>query len=299
MPASLTHRLKQIVPPQGKQWAGYGLRSAGRLTAAVRPLPDFLIVGTKRGGTTSLWNWLLQHPGVLPMFPSAENLKSPHYFYWHYHRGPNWYRSHFASTPARAVAARRGRGPAVTGEASPNYLYDPRVPGRAGALLPQAKIVILLRDPVERAYSHYKERVRAGVEFLSWEEALTAEPYRLAGELDRMSADPLYYSRPMDYYSYRDRGVYRPQVERWLAQYPAESVLIVRSEDLYQEPGRTFLTVTDFLGLRPVPLLDPKRFNYKKAAKMLDQTRAELSAYFEPHNAGLEELLGRSFGWTA
>jgi hypothetical protein len=114
-----------------------------------------------------------------------------------------------------------------------------------------------------------------------------------------MSADPLYYSRPMDYYSYRDRGVYRPQVERWLAQYPAESVLIVRSEDLYQEPGRTFLTVTDFLGLRPVPLLDPKRFNYKKAAKMLDQTRAELSAYFEPHNAGLEELLGRSFGWTA
>src|SRR4051812_15385053 len=141
--SSITKLLKQAVPPGGKQLAGTSLRSVGQLTATLRPLPDFLIVGTKRGGTTSLWNWLLQHPGMLPMFPSPENLKSPHYFYWHYDKGPNWYRSHFATAATRAMVSRRIQGPVATGEASPNYLYDPRVPGRVRELLPEVKIIIL------------------------------------------------------------------------------------------------------------------------------------------------------------
>ncbi len=108
-----------MLPESGKTVVRSGLRGWGRVTAGVRPLPDFLIIGTKRGGTTSLWNYLLNHPGVLPMFPAPLNIKSPHYFYWHYAKGPNWYRSHFASTPTRVALSRFRGTPTRTGEASP------------------------------------------------------------------------------------------------------------------------------------------------------------------------------------
>ena len=296
MPASTSALLKRVVPAGGKEAAGAALRAWGRATAALRPLPDFLIVGTKRGGTTSLWNYLLQHPGVLPMFPSAANRKSPHYFYWHYDRGPGWYRSHFATGATRLAASRRTGGPVVTGEASPNYLYDPRVPSRVAELMPAATIVVLLRDPVERAYSHYKERTREGVEKLSFEEALAAEPGRLAGEVERMEDDPYYYSRPRDWYAYRDRGLYLPQLQGWLKYFP--SALVLRSEDLYADPAAITRQVTDRLGLEPAPLREATRFNYRPAKGMPAAARAELSAFYAPHNRALADYLGRDLGWT-
>lgn len=291
--------LKKAVPARGKHVAEQGLRGWGMITAPLRPLPDFLIVGTKRGGTTSMWNYLLAHPGVLPMFPGAKNLKSPHFFYWHYDRGVNWYRSHFASAPVRSIAERRLGGPVRTGEASPNYLYDPRVPARVRELMPETKIIVMLRDPVERAYSHYKERVRAGVEHLSLEDALDAEPDRLAGEAERMDADRTYYSRPYDYYAYRDRGVYEPQVRRWLASFPPESLLFIRSEDFYADPAAVYGEVTNFLGLSQHPLRSAKKFNYMPAASMPASAREELTRFYAPHNERLEALLGRRFGWSA
>jgi len=292
-----TSVLKRVLPEQGKTALTGGLRSWGRLTAGARPLPDFLVIGTKRGGTTSLWNYLLSHPGVLPMFPSPLNIKSPHYFYWHYAAGPLWYRSHFASTPTRTVLGRLRRTPIRTGEASPNYLYDPRVAPRVAELLPAARVIMLLRDPVERAYSHYKERVRAGVEDLSFEDALAAEPDRLAGEAEKMAADPYYYSRPYDYYAYRDRGVYAPQIRRWQEHVPADRLLITRSEDFYDDPAAVYTQVTDFLGLPRRPLANARRYNYHAASGMAEKTRDELREFFTGPVAEVEKLLERDLGW--
>ncbi|GAB3245025.1 sulfotransferase [Kineosporia babensis] len=289
--------IKRVLPDSGKNVVRNGLRGWGRATAGLRPLPDFLVIGTKRGGTTSLWNYLLSHPGVLPMFPSPLNIKSPHYFYWHYANGPLWYRSHFASTPTRTVLSRLRGAPTRTGEASPNYLYDPRVPARAAELLPTAKVIMLLRDPAERAYSHYKERVRAGVEDLSFEDALAAEPGRLAGEAEKMQADPYYYSRPYDYYAYQDRGVYAPQIERWQQQVPAERLLILRSEDFYDEPATVFNQVTRFLELPDRPLQNARRYNYHAASGMEPATRSALHEFFAEPVADVEKLLGREMGW--
>lgn len=297
MSSILTRIAKRSLPTPAKGLAAASLRAWGELTATWRPVPDFLIIGTKRGGTTSLWNYLLDHPGVLPMFPAALDLKSPHYFYWHYDEGPRWYRSHFATIATRSLASWRLRARAVTGEASPNYLHDPRVPQRVRELIPQARIIVLLRDPVERAYSHYKERVRAGTESLSFEEALAAEPDRLSGEVERMLAEPYYYSQPHDHYAYRTRGLYLAQIRRWAENFPRSSLLIIRSEDFYADPDSAYADVTDFLGLSRFPLKEAKRFNFKPARDMDADTRRELTEFYAPHNRELEQYLGREFGW--
>jgi len=275
------------------------LRQWGLLTAVARPLPDFLVIGAKRGGTTSLWNYLLDHPSVLPMYPARQHLKSPHYFYWHYDKGERWYRSHFASGRRRDAVARAHGSAPVAGEASPYYLYDPRVPRRARALVPDAKLIVLLRDPVTRAYSHYRERVNAGVETLSFDDAIASEDERLAGEVERLNAEPLYYSRPHDYFSYRDRGVYRPQLERWYAEFPREQVLILGSEDFSADPQSSYDEATTFLGLPGHRLPADRRFNERPAEPMSESVQGYLREFFAPHNRQLYDYLGRDFGWPA
>jgi hypothetical protein len=268
----------------------------GWLTADLRPLPDFLIVGTKRGGTTSMWRYLLSHPCVLPMLPSRENIKSPHYFYRYFDRGERWYRGHFASQPYRSIVQSL-RGSALTGEASPYYLYDPRVPDRVAATLPAVRVIVMLRNPVNRAYSHYWERYDQGTEPLGFAEALAAEPGRLAGELDAMSRDPFYYSRAHDWYSYRDRGVYAPQVRRWLSRVDRERMLIVRSEDFYADPGAVMALVLEFLNL-PAHRTDlQRRHNYRPAPAMDPAARADLTDFYQQSNRELYDLIERDLDW--
>jgi hypothetical protein len=273
------------------------IRTFGTATAGLRGRPDFLIIGAKRGGTTSLWNWLLQHPACLPMLPAREHRQSNHYLYWHFDRGPRWYRGFFATDATRRLAERRVGGPVVTGEASPYYLFDPRVPPRVAAELPDVKILILLRDPVDRAASHHRERTRAGVEPLPFADALAAEEARLAGELERIAADPFYYSRPHDWYSYRSRGVYAPQVAAWQAVVPSERMLILQSEEMYADPRATFDTVTDFLGIGRIGELRAKRYNYHQHEDMPESVRAELTDFYREHDRRLFELIGRDLSW--
>ena len=159
-------------------------------------IPDFLLVGAKRGGTTSLWRYLSEHPDVLPLFPGPEKLKGMYYFDEKYRTGDRWYRSHF---PTRGRARRSTRGiRTVVGEATPYYLYHPLAPVRAHAVVPDAHILVVLRDPVERAYSHYKERCANDTEPLSFADAIAAEPDRLAARSrpDRRPSPALRELRP-------------------------------------------------------------------------------------------------------
>lgn len=287
---------KRVLPRSGKKFAKRVLRAYGVGTSSLRVLPDFLVIGTKRGGTTSLWNALLQHPMVLPLFPAAQDIKSPHYFYWHYAKGLNWYRSHFPTRAYQLWGCRDGCLP-VVGEASPYYLYHPGTPVRAQLALPKTKIIVLLRNPVDRAYSHYWERVDQGVEPLSFPDALKAEEDRLAGEVARMAQDPCYYSRFHDWYSYRERGVYLPQLQRWERCFPSEQFLVLRSEDLFADQPRIVSEVLRFLGIPAHTLPATEHRNRRPAERMDSRTRAELVAFYEPHNQRLYAHLGRELDW--
>lgn len=273
------------------------LRRWGVATATKRQGPELLVVGAKRGGTTSLWKYLADHPGMLPTFPRAEKIKGTYFFDERWSKGEAWYRSHFATDGERAKAeAHLGYAPA-TFEASPYYLFHPHAPARAKQVLPDALIVALLRDPVERSFSHWKER-RANGETLSFADALAAEAERTDGEEARMLADPSVISAAHRHQTYVAQSRYAPMLERWLDAYGPDQVLVVAAEDFYADPQSFTDVVTDRLGLPRRDLGDAAPFNAAPSADMDPEVRARLRAELSADIVATETLLGRPLPWA-
>lgn len=293
---SLTN-IKEGSPRWMKDAADTVTRAYAQGTGKTRPDPDFLIIGTKRGGTTSLFNYLLMHPGVLGLFPQLRGRKSTDYFYKERERGDQWYRSHFHTESYRKMMALKLGYRPVSGEASPYYQWDPRVAPQVRELNAGIKAIALLRDPVERAWSHHQERVHNGVEPLGFAQALDAETIRLEGEMGKMLADPNYYSTAHDFYSYRSRGIYLPQIQNWHASFPENQLLVLRSEDMYQDVQGTFDVVCNFLEIPTHKLPDTRVFNAITNSKIPPSAREELTDFYAPHNAALAEYLGRGPLW--
>lgn len=251
-------------------------------------LPDFLIIGAQKSGTSSLFGHLLQHPDV-----RSPGKKEFHFFDRWYDKGENWYRAQF---PSRGVP---GRAPFVTGEATPEYLYHPLAPERSFRLMPAARLVVLLRNPVDRAYSGYQHKVANGHERLTFEKAVALEAERLRGERERMIADPSYDSYNDRHYSYLARGRYLEQIRNWLVYYPREQLLIHNAEEFFADPPTIVNSVTDFLGLRRFTLPRYKPMNTRSYTDMDETVRADLQEYFRPHNEALFEFLGEPYDWGA
>jgi hypothetical protein len=257
------------------------------LTGTLRGLPSALIIGTQKGGTTFLFDYLVQHPDVLPPLN-----KEIHYFDLNFARGVTWYR-------ARFPYSYQLRGRAMTLDASPYYLAHPLVPQRVTDLLPGAKLIVLLRNPVDRAFSHYQHEVRGGRESLSFPQAIERESERLAGEEERLRQEPAYYSYNHHRYSYLLRGVYIEQLRRWARHFPRSQLLVLQSEWLFRDPAAATVAVQGFLGLRPQRFerFEPSyQGNYERG--MSADLRTRLATYFEPYNRELYQWLGEEFDWT-
>lgn len=254
--------------------------------------PDFLVAGVQKGGTTSLFRYLVQHPHVM-----RAARKEVGYFSDQFGRGPRWYEQQFPTRGARLRMSLRRRARIQTGEATPFYLFHPRAPERVKAFCPDVRVVVMLRDPVERAYSHYRHHVKLGEETLDFEAAIDAEAERLDGELARMLAEPDYESEPYRLYSYLARGVYVDQLTRWFEHFERESMLILSSEAFFADPEAAFVATQEFLGLPVVPRTDYEQFNPGKKEGIAAGTRDRLRDYFRPHNVRLTELLQQEFGW--
>ena len=266
--------------------------------AGLRALPDFLVIGAQRCGTSSLYTYLGRHPRVIPSLR-----KEVEYLSTRFGEGENWYRAHFP-LQARLVASRIMRGnPAQTFEATPDYLLDPRAPRRAAELLPGVRILVLLRDPVERAYSQYMHNRRLGQEDLTFDEALEQEPTRTHGELLRMEALPAYQAKPLRRFGYVARGRYAEQLEGWLAQYPREQIHIIQTEAFFKDTADSFGEIQRFLSL---PEWRPAQFGNHSlrgpsARKhgMTGEARERLMETFKEPNRRLYDLIGRDLGWKS
>lgn len=275
-----------------------GFRLLGSITSGARPPADFLVVGAKRGGSTSLYRNLVATPGVAPLFPARHEIKGTYYFDVEFRRGPRWYRSFFPTRAVRRAHCDLDGAPALAGEASPYYLSHPHAATRAAETVPGARIIALLRDPVRRAWSHYQERVRQQIETLpTFAQAVTAEPDRLAGEWDRMVEDPTYVSSAHLNHGYLAQSNYDIGLARWLDAYPRDRVLILRSEDFYADERGTLAEVRRFLGLAEMDLPEARRFNVTGADDLDPVLADELRARLTPSVRRLESLVGRSFGW--
>lgn len=214
--------------------------------------------------------------------------KEVHFFDHEFHRGTDWYRAHFQ---------RYKGGGTLSGESTPYYLFHPLAPERAAEVLPDCKLIVLLRNPVDRAFSHHNHECALGFEALDFEPAIAAESQRLAGEEERLVSEPRYRSFAHQHHSYFSRGCYADQLERWLASFGRERLLVLSADDLFTEPGRIVGEAQEFLGLSAEPPADLSAKNARTYAPIDEQTRADLRAAFEPHNRRLYELVGRDFGW--
>jgi len=265
-----------------------GLLEAGRRVelrwrmGQPRSLPDAVILGAQKSGTSSLHNYLTQHPGV-----TAPLRKEVHFFDLNYARGEQWYRAHFGRTGDAGLNL----------DSSPYYLFHPAVAQRLHAMLPDAKLIVLLRDPVRRAYSGYWHERDKGRETLSFEEAIAAEPGRIEAAQARLADGTLERSHEHQHFSYLARGRYAEQLERWFGHFPRERFLILRFEDLVADPLAVLNQSLAFVGLPPAEAVDLEARNTRRYPPMAEATAAVLREYYEPWNRRLEALLDRPTGW--
>jgi hypothetical protein len=245
-------------------------------TAGLRPWPDFVILGGMRCGTSSLYRWLSAHPQVTPATKKELN-----YFDVDHAKGQRWYRSHFP-------LLRHGR---ITGEASPYMLFYFVSPERVARELPETKLIALLRNPVERAISHYWFSRKMEIETEPLETAIRLEPERLAPEKEAfIRGGKCPHHR---WFSYLARGEYASQLERWFAYVGRERILVLESEKVFSDPDTRAL-LTDWLGV--APSARPFAHINRRSREPVDPALlATLEHHFEPHNEELFALLGTRF----
>ncbi|MBE9040822.1 sulfotransferase domain-containing protein [Oscillatoriales cyanobacterium LEGE 11467] len=246
-------------------------------------MPDFLIIGAQKCGTTSLYCYLAQHPQIITV-PHKE----VHFFDLNYDRGLDWYGAHFPPS---------GLPGAIAGEASPYYLFHPQVPARVYQHFPQIKLIVLLRNPVDRALSQYHHEVKLGFEQLPLEEAIAREPERLQGEVEKLSTDPTYYSYNHQHYTYLSRGRYLEQLQRWRIYFPPEQFLILKTEDLHDRPDETLARVLAFLQLPIVDLPTYLSYNAGSYPRAIESVKQDLTDYFREPNQQLWKYLQQDFDW--
>ncbi len=285
--------LRSALPAPVKQGIKRGIAGAATPTHRIRLLPDVLIIGAKRAGTTSMFRYLMGHPS----FAAPVLGKGVHYYDTNYDKGFDWYRGHFPTRFYGTYVQRRTGTRLVTGEGSPYYLFHPHAPQRIAATLPDVKLIVMLRDPVSRAYSHHQYEVAWGNEDLPFEEALEREPERVEPELRRMLEDPLYNSFVHQHQTYLARGRYAEQLRVWFSLYPREQMLILRSEEFYADPQRVFDRVLGFLGLPPFTLPRREHHNAARYPRLDPEVRRRVGEYFVEANEQLVELLGPEFAW--
>lgn len=263
-------------------------------TSSVRSLPDFIVIGGMKCASTSLWYYLAQHPNVLTAVK-----KEVHFFDSdsNYSKGINWYRSHFPLSKNFISAIDSNK--LIIGEATPSYVFCPRAPKRIVEILPDVKLIALLRNPIDRAYSHYRHLVRSGRENLSFEEAIEKER-KTRRELE-IAKDRSVYNSNLVTYSYLQRGIYINQLELWFSFFSKDQLLILKTEDLASNPSKTYKKALDFLGL---PDWEPRQYEKINSDSghnqtvMNEDTRAKLADFFEPHNQRLYKYLETNFGWS-
>lgn len=270
-----------------------GLELLGEVTSQRRPLPDFLIIGAQKAATTALYHYLTQHPGVRPAI-----MKEVHYFDLHHERGERWYRGHF---PQR-LDPMRSTPSFVTGEASPYYLFHPLVPDRVVTLLPDVKLIVLLRDPVRRAISQYHHEVSHGFETRSMTQAIREEPDMLLAEEARLAAG-LPPSTAHQHGSYLSRGLYAEQLLRWMHRFPKDQLLIVSSDRLSKDGGITYRRVLAFLGLPSDGRTSFERVHGQTYPAPDPDLVARIREYYVRPNRRLVALIGHEradeFPWLA
>ena len=256
-------------------------------------MPDFFIGGIQKGGTTSLYHAITQHPQVIPG-------KNKEVFYYGttpvYQKGLNYYKSFFASVFYKKLAELKSGKPMLCVDASTNTFDSKEAPARILRDNPRAKMIFILRNPTERAYSHYKMAKKRGWDLADFETALSMEEQRIEeGSTHRLSNKQHNYAYQR--LGYKARGVYVDHLKHWLTDFPNEQLLITSSELFFADPANVFNTLCKFLEIDTNVNVKFEKMNEGTNEKMDPKIKLYLDDYFKPHNEALFQLLNRRFDW--
>jgi len=209
-------------------------------------------------------------------------MKEPQYFDSQYNRGVDWYRSWFWPKREHKVVI----------EASPHILFHPLAPRRVHEVVPSAKLIVALREPVARAYSHYRHWIDLGYETLSFREALDREASRTADLEARLLRGEKIDWLPLRNYSYVGHGRYATQIERWLSYFPRDQMLFLKSEEMFDSPRTALDRICRFLGLPKFAFSDLNPHNQRQYSGLEPKLQARLASEFAASNDALECLTG-------
>jgi hypothetical protein len=262
-------------------------------TAPLRVLPNVILVGASKSGTSALSAYLAQHHSFSPPF-----FKEPHFFNRDVRKGLPHYRAFFPTMFHRWMLRVSGRQ-LLTGEFTPSYYYCPHAPRQIREQIGDIKILLMLRNPIDRAFSHYKSAVLNGLEQGTFEEALAKETERVSGEYERMRDHESYHSLPFFQHAYVRRGFYADYLPNWLECFSPENILILIFEDFINAPEAILGQACRFLNLEPLRLQSYPKINASPSEETCDPaTRERLEHVFRPSNERLRHLLGRPVPWT-
>lgn len=268
----------------------YGIikRNLSYITSPIRLLPNFIIVGAVRCGTTSLYYNICEHSCVLPA-----DYDEIGFFDSNYELGINWYKSMFPTKIERKKIESK-TGICITGEDTPFYFWDKKAIERIKKEIPKIKLIVLLRNPIDRAYSNYHLGIRLGTESLTFEDSIKNEIDLLERNNDLESDRIEKFLRTRSYIA---KGLYYNQIKNWFEVFSKEQILVLSTENLAKNPQETLEQIFNFLGLPNEQIKNLQHRKVEDYQKMEEDTRQFLRKLFKPHNEKLFELIKEKFDW--
>jgi len=263
------------------------------LTSFLHVLPDYYIIGVAKSGTSSLYECLVQHLCVEPA-----STKEIHFFDRYPDRGLSWYKVCFPFKLHKFFVKKISRSDFITGEATPRYIEHPKTAEKILELTPNAKLIVMLRNPIDRAYSHWNMNYEVKKETLSFEKSIEIEKKRIAGEYEKMLKNESYYSLTYYHFSYLERSTYANYLEKWFKVFPRKQFLIINADVFFKKPQYVYNKVLNFLDLPDWKLKHFKKYRIGRYIEPIKpDTRKKLVEYFRPHNERLYKLIGEDFNW--
>ena len=263
-------------------------RNTAGITGPFRVLPDFIIIGSMKCGTTSLYYDMCEHPCA-----SAAARDEIGFFDSNFHLGLNWYRSMFP-TKGQIEDIKHKEGVAITGEDTPFYFWNPIAAKRIQKILPNIKLIIILRNPIDRAYSEYQDLVSRESNSPSFETFIENEiNTRKKGIIITEENFEIFNQND----SYLLKGIYVDQLKIWTKLFPKEQIFTLSTESLNSEPTASMESVFQYLNLPDYKIKNTQHQKQKKYTPMDSQTRKLLIEFFKPHNERLFKFIGKKFDW--
>ena len=270
-----------------------------QLTNNTRVLPDFIIIGSGRAGTTALYSYLIQHPQIMKAYThEKKDVADLHFFEYMISDKIGWYRAHFPTKISKRIKELKLEKKCITGEFTSTYMYNKKVPDRIKEILPNVKILLVLRNPIDKIYSTYSQQYKFGEYLSNFEDIINSELNRM--EILEENPEFLTFNENIDSFVQHNilrHGIYHNYLKKWYEIFCKEQIMIIDSEQLKNDTLNCMKNIFEFLEIEKLKIKDISKINEGNYKKMDIESRKKLVDYFSPHNKKLNTLLKSKFIW--